>query len=71
MSPSQFSRAVIANGGKSSRQLCWRWINGYSTAGAAIMLPICRALRLEPHSNEEALFIRSWLRSHLTKASEQ
>ena len=70
MSPTQFSRAVLANGGLCSRQVAWRWINGHGIAGAGNVLPICRSLNLEPHSNEEAAFIRTWLRSHLAKISE-
>ncbi|QDP54554.1 MAG: hypothetical protein Unbinned2514contig1000_46 [Prokaryotic dsDNA virus sp.] len=64
MSPTQLARAVVANGGRVSRQVAWRWINGQGVACAGNILPICQALGLEAGSEEETAFIRSWLGSH-------
>jgi len=64
LSPTQLSRAVVANGGQVSKQVAWRWINGHSLTGAKNLLPVCRCLGLKANSKEEAIFIRSWLEVH-------
>ena len=60
LSPTQFARAVNAFGGRTSKQVCWKWKNGELPVAGNI-LPICRALNMVEGGDEEREFIVSWL----------